>query len=267
MHANYEYILAGIILLLMLSVTGVNITSIMTHRLSRMEQETEFPLAERLLDIILLSPGHPPDWGEKPSDPLSFGLAAQNAMKNYVLDISKVFRLKEESPYHIPPGTARELMGLSKNYNFNLTITPVLRISVINASSTYHITVTNYKGFRIPSVNVTAFYIPKSLTLNSPIFSKSALTNTEGECAITFDPLPNYVLLIFINHLEVKAIQSYPPGLNFRVEGGCIMESEYSIIDTITYATEVYSSPYVETAFRYVEIAGATYYVKLDVWW
>jgi hypothetical protein len=267
MHVNYEYILAGIIMLLMLSVTGVNITSIVTHRLYRMEQETESPLAERLLDIILLSPGYPPDWGEKPEDPLSFGLAAQNAIKSYVLDVSKVFRLKEESPYYIPPRTARELMGLSETYNFNLTITPVFRISMVNASSTYHITVTNYKGFRMPSVNVTAFYIPKSLTPDSPIFSKSALTNTKGECTITFNPLPNYILLIYINHLEVKAVQSYPPGLKFRVEGGCIMESEYPIIDTITYATEIYSSPYVETAFRYVEIAGITYYVKIDVWW
>ncbi|MEM2342322.1 MAG: hypothetical protein QXX94_06055 [Candidatus Bathyarchaeia archaeon] len=271
MHVNYEYVMAGIILLLIFSITGANIMSVITHRLSRMEQETEYPLAERLLDIILLSPGYPPDWGVRSEDPLAFGLASTNALKDYVLDISKVYRLTESSPHHIPPGIARELMGLSSRYNFNLTIVPVLRIEIVNktvnANSTYEITVTNYKGFRVPNVNVMAYYVNRSLSPTSPIFLQSNTTSTYGNCTITFGLIPNYVLLIYINHLEVKAAKSYPPGLGLRVEGNCIIESDYPIIDSITYATGVYSSAYIETAFRYVEIDGITYYVRLDIWW
>ncbi|MEM2092064.1 MAG: hypothetical protein QXR59_02110 [Candidatus Bathyarchaeia archaeon] len=268
MHVNYEYIMAGIILLLIFSVTGANIMSVVTHRLSRMEQETEYPLAERLLDMILLSPGYPPDWGIRSEDPLAFGLASTNALRDYVLDISKVYRLIEDSPNHIPPSVARKLMGLSSRYNFNLRIMPVFQIEIVNISSTYRITVTNYRGFRIPNVNVTVFYVNRSLSTSSLFYSQaSVLTNTSGECTVTFDPKPNHVLLVYINHLEVKAAKSYPPGLKLRVEGGCIVECDYPVIESITYATGVYSSAYIETASRYVEIEGTTYYVRLDVWW
>lgn len=268
MHVNYEYIMAGIILLLIFSVTRANVMSVMTHRLSRMEQETEYLLAERLLDMILLSPGYPPDWGVRSEDPLAFGLASTNALRDYVLDISKVYRLTENSPNHIPPSVARKLMGLSSRYNFNLTITSVFQIEIVNISSTYKIAVTNYRGFRIPNVNVTAFYVNRSPSISLPSYSQvSKLTNINGECTVTFDPKPNHVLLIYINHLEVKAAKSYPSGLKLRVEGECIVECDYPIIDSITYATGIRSSAYIETASRYVEIDGTTYYVKLDVWW
>lgn len=267
MHVNYEYIVAGIILLLIFSVTGANVMSVMTHRLSRMKQETEYPLAERLLDIILLSPGYPLDWGVRSEDPLAFGLASANALRDYVLDINKVYRLTKDSPAHIPPGVARELMGLSSLYNFNLTIVPVFRIEIVNVSSTYKITVTNYKGFRVPNVNVMAYYVNRSVSAISPIFPhKFNVTDIYGECTITFEPIPNHVLLVYINHLEVKAAKSYPPGLGLRVEGDCIIVHHYTI-DSIIYATEACFSAYVETASRYVEIGGITYYVRLNVWW
>ncbi len=271
MHVDYEYILAGLILLLILSVAEMNIFAVMTHQLTRMEQEAEYPAAERILDTILLSPGYPPNWGNQSADPTSLGLAVQNALKAYVLDISKVIRLKEGYPNYISPGTARQLMGLSEDYHFNLTIIPVFNICIngsLAEQGEYSITMKDYKGFLVPNVNVTGYYVPNSLTGGGIYPSKSAMTGTDGRCVLTFDPLPNYSLVVCANQLEVKAIQTFTslPDWKIRVEGGCVMKSDFPIIQAIYYYTGRISGLAYESVFRYAEIEGITYYVKFDLW-
>ncbi|MEM2110815.1 MAG: hypothetical protein QXX08_02935 [Candidatus Bathyarchaeia archaeon] len=273
MHVNYEYIAAGIILLLILSISEMNIFTIMRYQLAKMEQETEYPTAERILDMLLLSPGYPPNWGNQSDNPDSLGLAAQNAFRAYVLDISKVARLMENSSYYIAPVTARQLMGLSSNYHFNLTITPVFTISIVNASSEshmeYNITIRDYKGFLSSNVNVTGFYVPNSLVGNETYNSASAVTDPTGSCILKFTntlPSPNYSLVVCANHLGVKTVQTYPTALNVRVEGGCVLSSEFPMIQTINYATGSVFSMTTESVSRYVEIEGVTYYVKFDLW-
>jgi len=268
---DYEYILAGIVLLLILSVSEMNIFAVMTHQLTQMEQETEYPAAERILDTILLSPGYPPNWGNQSADPISLGLAVQNALRAYVLDISKVIRLKEDSPNYISPGRARRLMGLSEDYHFNLTIIPIFTIDIVNASSMgqakYVITIKDYRGFLVPNVNVTGFYVSNSLTGEEIYPSKSAITGTDGSCELIFNPsLPNRSLVVCANQLEVKAIQTDPPGLKVRVEGGCVMRSDFPVIPAIRYYTGRISGLVSESVFRYAEIEGVTYYVKFDLW-
>jgi len=270
LHADYEYILAGLVLLLILSVAEMNIFAVMTHQLTRMEQEAEYPAAERILDTILLSPGYPPNWGNQSADPTLLGLAVQNALRAYVLDISKVIRLKEDSPNYISAGKARRLMGLSEDYHFNLTIIPVFTIDILNASSMgqakYVITITDCKGFRVPNVDVTGFYVPNSLTGGEIYPSKSAITGTDGSCVLIFDSLPNRSLVVCANQLEVKAMQTDPPSFKARVEGGCVMKSDFSVIQAVHYYTGRIYGLFSESVLRYAEIEGGTYYVKFDLW-
>jgi len=269
LHVNYEYILAGIVLLLILWVTEMNIVTVMTHQLTKMEQETEYPAAGRILDMILLSPGYPSNWGNLSGDPLTLGFAVQNALRAYALDISKVSRLKEESLGYISPGKARALMGLSEDYHFNLTIVPVFNIEIVNASSEgqirFNITVTDHRGFRVPNVNVTGFYIPSSWT-GGTCPSESVITALDGSCILTFDPLPDRSLVVCATELNVKVVQTDPAGLSVRVEGGYVTKSDFPAIESVHYATGSVSSLNFESAFRYAEIDGVTYYVKFDLW-
>ena len=271
MHVDYEYILAGLVLLLILAVSEMNIFAVITHQLTRMEQEVEYSTAERILDMILLSPGFPPNWGNQSADPTSLGLAVQNPLRAYTLDISKVIRLKEDSLNYIPPGKARQLMGLSENYHFNLTIIPVFTIDIVNASSggqaKYVITIKDYKGFRVPNVNVTGFYVPNSLTGGQIYPFKSAITGVDGVCVLTFNPsLPNRSLVVYASQLEVKALQTDPPDLKVWVEKSVVMKSDFPMIQTIYYYTGRVSGMVNESVFRYAEIEGVTYYVKFDLW-
>jgi hypothetical protein len=276
LEAIYEYILAGIVILIILSVAEMNIFSVMTLQLTKMQQENENPVADRILDMILLSPGYPPNWGNQSTDQItSLGFAVQDALSSYELDISKVRRLNESvgPDMYIYPAKARQLMGLSEKYNFNLTMIPVFNINIVNASLTgqakYLITIKDYKGFLVPNVNVTGFYVPNSFT-NGEIFpSTYAITGTDGTCVLTFSPLSNYSLVVYANQLGVNAIQTYPPNLwggRVQVEGGCVMESDFPIIQAIHCYTGSTSGKTSETASRYAEIQGVTYYVKFDLW-
>jgi len=270
LHVNYEYILAGLVLLLILSVSEMNIYSIMTHQLAKMEQETEYPAAARILDTILLSPGYPPNWGNQTEEPTSFGLAVHNSLRAYVLDISKASRLIEGASGYIKPGKARQLMGLSEDYHFNLTIIPVFTIDIVNASQEqpgkYIVTITDSKGFGVPNVNVTGFYVPESMMRGDIYPSQSAVTGVDGTCVLTFSHLSNCSLVVLANQLEIKAVQTEPPGDPVRVEGGYVMKSNFEVIQTINYATGSVFALSSETASRYVEIDGLTYYVEFDLW-
>jgi len=267
---NYEYILAGLVLLLILSVSEMNIYSIMTHQLTKMEQETEYPVAARILDTILLSPGYPPNWCNQSEDPSSLGLAVHNSLRAYVLDIGKVSRLIEDHPNYIKPGKARQLLGLSEDYHFNLTIIPVFTISIVNASQEqpgkYAITITDSKGLGVANVNITGFYVPKSLMSGDVYPSESVTSGLNGTCILSFNPLPDRYLIVLANQLEVKAVQTEPPGLSFRVEGGYVLKSDYPVIQTVKYATGSVFALSSETASGYVEIDGLTYYVRFDLW-
>ncbi len=273
MHVNYEYILAGMILLLILSVSEMNIFSVMKFQLTKLEQESEYPDAERILNILLLSPGYPENWGNSSDYPSSLGLALQNSLKPYVLDMSKVIRLTEDVSGFISPVRARQLMGLSSEHYFSFTIMPVFSIEITNSSGAghmvYNVNVRDFKGFIVSNANVTGFYVPETLAGNATYPSVFAVTGPAGTCALDFENLTftmGSFLVVSVNQLEVKVVQTYPSGERVLVEGGYVFESQYSLIQALNYATGSIFTPTFESVSRYVEVEGVTYYVKFDLW-
>ena len=59
MSVAYEYVLAGLVMLVMLGAIQANVHVLISSRLAQIEQEDYF-VADSLLDMILLSPGNPP---------------------------------------------------------------------------------------------------------------------------------------------------------------------------------------------------------------
>ena len=78
MNASYEYVLAGLIMLIMLATVQANVHLLISSRLDQIEQE-DYAVAESILDMVLLSPGSPPNWSDSIDDPASIGLAYYGA--------------------------------------------------------------------------------------------------------------------------------------------------------------------------------------------
>ena len=253
-----EYILAGLVILTLLPLSQMSMAALVTYQQNQMEQETAYPMVKAILDALLLSPGSPPDWGTSSQAPTQLGLASGNAIETYVLDISKVSRLKA-----IPPGDARELMGLGEGCNFNLTFAPVLNIRLTNTSNSYRITLVDYRGFRVPNVNITALYVPNSFENGKMYSSKSTATGATGECTLSFDWLPNHFLIVAASQFGVKSTQTFPSDLSIHVEGNYVFQSDYPPIKVMSYATGSMNAPNTETTFIFAEIEDTTYYVRL----
>ncbi len=270
MHVNYEYVLAGIILLIVLSVAGINIVSIMSHQVTKMEQETDFPTSDRILDMLLMSPGNPRNWGIISDPPLSLGLAAGNALDAYILDSDKVRRLIDTCPNYLWPTEAREILGLSKDFNFNLTIRPVYDLLISNVSTAesmrYRVTVVDYNGLTVPSVTVTGYLVPSTLAEEGNYPSSQGVTGIDGNCILSFAPLQDRNLVVHAKHLKITSVQTYPSGLEVRVEGGYVMDSEFPIIGKIVFATSTKPDFNFETASRLAEIDGMDYFIRFDLW-
>lgn len=269
MHANLEYIMSGLMLLLILSVAEINLISITGHQVAKFEQKSEYLSVEKILDMLLLSPGIPLNWGNQTEEPTLLGLAEQNSIKAYMLDESKIARLTIDSPNYIPPTNSREIMDLSSFSQFNLTITPVFNINILNISSPglakYEITITDYKGFKTPNVNVTGFYIPTSFSNGEIYPSKSNVTGLDGSCNLTFNYTPNCSLVVYATQLNVNAIKIEPAYLGVKIVGEYMIKSNFPVIEKITYATGSNFASSPEVAIRYAEIDGITYFVRFEL--
>lgn len=267
MHVDYEYILAGITILLILLATEINMFTIMSQEMTRMEQERGYTIAEDILDVILLSPGDPEDWGKYPSDPTSFGLAAQNSLKAYVLDANKVIRLSRNSSDYLSPGRVRSLLGLSRGYQFSLNLMPIFNINISSSGDgNFTVIVKNYKSIPAPNVNVTGYYIPQSWAPGVEYTHQSGVTGFNGSCALSFNPEPDHVLVVCANQLGIKATETNPKGLRFRVEGDSVVKSDTPLVPAINYSS---GSPFGmkrESVFRYAEIDGLTYCAEFNLW-
>ncbi len=266
MHVNFEYILAGLMIFLILTMTELTMFTIMSQQLTALEQESGYTMADRVLDALLLSPGDPPDWGCNLSkDPISLGLADQNSLRVYVLDPYKVVRLYENSTGYISPAKARSLLGLRRDCHFSIKITPIFLIEV-EGNGTFTITVKNNEGFPVSNVKITAYYVPRSLSPDVEYFCESNITRTEGTCTLEFEFRQDYILVVQAEQSGVKVVATDPPGLNLKIEGDRVFESDIPLVVEIDYSTGSISGSDKETTSRCVEIGGSTYLVEFTLW-
>lgn len=267
MQASIEYMLAGLTVISILVVAEMNVLTLMNHTLTEVHQEVELSEAEDVLDTLLLSPGYPPNWGESSDNPDSMGLAVQNSIEEYVLDPKKVIRLSEESDYYISPPTTRRLLGLSKKYHFSLRITPFFNITINNlGDGNYTISITTYKGFPAPNVNVTGYYVTLPFQYNATYQTRSAKTGIGGTCTLNFDYVPNSTLIVYADQSGIKSITAEESELYLKVKDGYVIESETPIIQTIVHSTGELSELKKDVVTKFVKIDGYTYYVEFILW-
>jgi hypothetical protein len=268
MNAIYEYILAGFMMFVMLVALNLNLQTLISNTTALMMEE-DYNTAESLIDMMLLSPGNPANWSS--TTPLVFGLASQESTGTYVLDPKKVIRLDEnhtDFPW-ISPGELRSLLGLTSDINLVIRITPIFPIEIQSQTNgnniIYKITVTNHKGIPLANVNVTGYYVPESLGSGNQTHLQS-VTGINGSCTLTFTKKSGYVLAVCADLIGVETMQTDPPYLRVRVEGGRVVQGEVPLIASLNYTPGSFSGLNTDWAARYVEIDGFTYYFELEVW-
>jgi hypothetical protein len=267
MNAIYEYILAGFMMFVMLVALHSNLQTLISDTTALVMQE-DYNMAESLIDMILLSPGNPPDWSS--TNPVLFGLAAQETIDTYVLDSKKVIRLDEgyNGSSYISPGELRSLLGLTSGINLIIRIMPIFPIDIQpQGNGKYGITVTNHRGVPLANVNVTGYYVPESLGSSSERFKEKSITWIDGSCTLDFgQERLDYVLVVCADLIGVKTMQTSPSYLGVRVEGDQVIQSEVPLITSINYTSGSFFGLNTDWAARYVEIDGFTYYFELEVW-
>jgi hypothetical protein len=176
--------------------------------------------ATELLDSISLNPGYPIDWGKTNSTPTCFGLQDTNA-RGYTLSPFSLMRLTSFSGnpvqlhstgvwysnvsmgyggYLLVPfsncvnyTTAAGLLGINGSYAFQLTITPILTVSIteLNAANPLRIKVT-VQGPGLPLSDAYLKYnlvVATKVSGETPgfqIFSGTNRTQTDGSAILGF---------------------------------------------------------------------------------
>jgi hypothetical protein len=269
MNAIYEYIFAGFIMFVMLVSLQTNLQTLMSDTTALTMQE-EYNMSEGLIDMILLSPGNPPNWSS--TNPVLFGLAAQETTDTYILDSKKVIRLDENynDSLYLSPGELKSLLGLTSDINLIIRISPIFPIDIQpQEKGKFKIIVTNHKGVNLANVNITGYYVPESLG-NSIRFQEQNITDIDGSCTLNFNVGQNvtsgYILVVCADLVGIKTMQTDPPYLRVRVEGGQVIQSDVPLITNINYTSGSLFGLNTDSAARYVEIDGFTYYFELEVW-
>ena len=159
MNAIFEYIIAASIIMLLVGWTFISISSSAFIAVNRLEDERVNVLAAEVFNTLLLTPGDPVNWDT--TNITSLGLASMNAKEAFSLDREKVLSLKNGS---IDIDRARSLLGLGYLYDFSLSITPALNISITriryNITSFTHsfeILVKDLKGLPAPTALVVGY--------------------------------------------------------------------------------------------------------------
>jgi hypothetical protein len=262
---SYEYILAGLIIILVMNAVQIAVTDLLSQRLTALEEQNLLTEAEKVADVIFLSPGNPVNWGNTPAqEPTFFGLAAASSLRAYTLDPYKIMRLMQNSTGYISPTRARELLGLSPSSQFSLKFTPLMDINVAG-NGVFTITVKDRMGVLDANVNITSFYVPKSLSIDSTYSSVTNITRLDGTCMVSFQPQADYVLVVLAEQSAGKSLVTFPQGYDFKVEGGRVFQSDVPSFTEIDYSTGSFSGTTATMTYRYVMIDGLTYVAQFEL--
>jgi hypothetical protein len=187
--------------------------------------------AQNLFDYILLSPGSPADWGYTSTKPTSFGLA-QQAAPQYTLSQGAVLRITPMQPitidgktyyyldmggvaiiepqnYYVNYTYAKQLLGINGQYEFQLTLTPAINVSVVKQTNTssgtvFQVTVIGYGGEPIAGAQINAILVyakQSSKSVNSYNVGLQAYSNTtdtlgQATIDVKITPQSTYYLLV-----------------------------------------------------------------------
>jgi hypothetical protein len=188
-----------------------------------------------LLDNILLNPGYPPYWGQQNSTPTSFGLQDPESPQ-YVLSPFSIMRLRSSTgePVYYPKtelwysnitmgfgnfllvpytevinySTVLGLLGINGSYGFQLTITPLIVVSISEVQPTNPLTLAvnvSGKGFPLANAIVNYCFLTVSTGGGSyPYYTieyGTALTDEKGVVLLNFTDVnglaDSYALIVY----------------------------------------------------------------------
>ena len=269
MNVSYEYIFAGFVIILILSTTQVYTTQLLARKVGDWEQAAGYDTSESFLDMLILSPGEPSNWGNLPGNPHRLGLASINVFEEYSLDPAKVERLTPNSSNYITPSTLRSLMGISSTTGLSLRIVPALNITIAyQAPGNYLVTVRDMKGLTVPNVNVTGYYLSAPFNPYIESFTLKRITNTTGMASLSYEPKVNATLIVCVGQSDILSLSAYPKDvlLTLTVQGNHVISSSRPATMTVNATTGSLFGYDTQVTSRYVKLEGYTYYMELMLW-
>jgi hypothetical protein len=273
MHVDLEYLLLTIFIVLLVGLTLNSITNLGTMASREIGQNQLSSQAEALLNLILLTPGSPPDWDGE-AEPVSFGLASSIRALPYELDGRKVYALTT-----MPPETIASLLGIERTYGFYMKVSPLYKVTINEGGGqgqeVYIVTVQSSKGQPIPNVNVTGYYgypYPEG-----PYEARSTITDLNGNAKLVFDSQGS-VLVVHASLSGVMAkgllVKGGNGGISYKVDGEFIVPSDLPLIGIIE---KVYGgrlederlrvgAASIVTKYRIVFIEESAYLFEFTMW-
>ncbi len=266
MQTTLEYLTAGIIVLLILGTTTSYASNLIYDKVRTLEAETGLERVDQIIEILLLSPGRPPDWGEGVDKPEALGLALENALKSYQLDPLKVRRLREGENGYLSPYDIRELLGIDPAYYISIEIKPTYGVEIEQLSQgRFKVYVRDPWGTPVINANVTAVLGDLALeTVNYTTITQILsgdlrgveyaynVTDRFGVCTLNFQG-DGGVLLLCVGHLGLISFASWP-------------EEAEGIIGHLTSSMGSLSGYEAESTYRLVDIGGLSYLFRLTIW-
>jgi hypothetical protein len=263
-----EYITSGVIIFLILGVSGQYASNMVFDRMNNVENNARIGKAEKIIDLLILSPGEPPNWGDAFGEPGTLGLSLENAVKINQLDEKKVRRLDLEDPNYIPPGRVRDLLGVRPNYYISIRIMPIFNITIQEVSQDiFSIKVYNQWSQPVSNVDITAAYSTSTVadlkekhiasfldgTLEDAVYT-NGMTDSLGSCTVDFTASgPRPTLLVSARQISARSMTTWPT-------------STENVIGTIESSMGTISGYETETVYRNVEIGELNYIIRFTMW-
>lgn len=232
MPVAYEYVFSGLAIVLMISVSIATIFPIAFSHIAQTEAYQLQPISQSILDKILLTPGHPSNWGVdykiNASDSSSlkeFGLSVTTKYENLLkLDPNKLERLTNSTtlnnPYYLPPSKAVEILGIKDKFGFSISVKPVLKMasSINSVAKNIKVRVENLETIPIPNVNVTAILIRRNTADIEQAERAWSITDWNGTAIIDFSSADDFNKLAYVLIADFYGLKTMSSGGKAVVE-------------------------------------------------
>lgn len=261
MHQILDYVFAAVILALIVTfgvTAGINSLSLASQKISQENLEVK---TDQVLDMILLTTGSPPNWGDLTSVPDNLGLASQSSEDPYVLDGNKLRRLLNGS---IPTADVRRLLSLGQEFDFTINLRLILNLSIVQINSTAHqLSVEDWKGFKVPNAIIDGYYFDSSWSPGDSFEHLQGITGVEGKVVIVASQaVSDPTLVVKTSVASAESIGQYPSSSApyFTVVGDRPMKVDLEpVLNYGSTFSTLQGGATLVTIFRIVEIEGSTY--------